>query len=192
MNPHDNPDAYDYLTLASRKSPGTIVPGSLNPKREEAWDEQKAEGSDGGPLVHKGAPPIKFSVSFQIWKDPSKNIDHFKGWSDWVDILKTSRDEQDQKAIEIYHPLLEAIKCSAVVVTGWTAPIPGGRGGISIATVDFKEWSSGKKTNTGKPGGTKSKSGTGTTGKQKDEKPDPNADKKRQLKALTEERRALG
>lgn len=179
MNPVDNPTAYDTITLGGQKSPGQVTIGSLAPKRSEGWDSQKAAGADGAELVHKGAPPAKFSVELYLWKDEA--IDHFAGWDNWRDILKTPTDETSQKALDIYHPVLAEAGITSVVVAAWTPPIPDGQGGATV-TIEFIEYRPSAERSTGKPGGsTNSKQGGGAPGKQAEERKDPNKDLKDKL-----------
>lgn len=160
-NPVDNPEAYDVIVLAGLESPGICK--FPPPVREIGWDQQTGKSGERGETVQTGTKGAEFEVEFYLRKDPSSGLDEFAAWDSFRDItLRTSVKPGDPKALDIYHPSLEGLQISSVVVKTFQNPAPDGKGG-GMAKVAFLEYLPTKpKGAGGKPKGSKSaKDGAG-------------------------------
>ena len=184
MNPVANPEAYDVIILAGQRSPGVCKIG--RPKREEGWDEQKPKGTDGAETVPTGRPLAKFGVEFKVWIED--DVDGFAEWETFAKLCTLPVKKGAEKALDIYHPQLAAIGVSSVVVKAWSAPEPDGKGG-GVAFVDFLEYRPSKPKDASKPKGSEAAKKKAADGS---DLPDPNQDKKDELKRLEDELRSGG
>lgn len=181
--PHLNPELYETFKLAGQKSPGVLKqPAFADAKKAEGWDVGTAPGKDGSALEHKGAKPAKFSCEITLWSD--ENGDRFDEWEKWKPLLGTSsKDGDEQQALDIYHPTLDEIGITSVVIATWSPPALDGPGGSSTVKIEFIDAAVLKSKNTGAPKGSANnkKGNGGQPGAKKEEKPDPNADLKAKL-----------
>lgn len=157
MDPVSNPTAYDSFWLAGQKSPGVCRMGE--PQRDEGWSIAQAKGSDGAEITHDGAKLLVFSVEIYLWRDA--NRDCFAEWTDFRPVLlPPTKDGPGQLALDIYHPVLDGIGVTSVVVSKRTEPIPDGKGGATVK-LEFTEYRPSKKrTGSGKPKGSKANTST--------------------------------
>lgn len=182
-NPTANPKLFEVFKLAGQTSPGVLKqPAFPDAKRVEGWDVATAPGKDGGGLEHKGAKPQKFSCEIELWVD--ENGDRFADWEKWSPLLATSsKDGDEQQALDIYHPTLDELGITSVVVATWEPPKLQEPGGSSVVKIEFIDAATLKTKNTGAPKGSANNKpqGGGGGNNKANEKPDPNADLKRQL-----------
>ena len=129
VNPIDHPDLYDSIILAGRVSPGRARVSM--PMRTEGWEKQKAKGADGAEAVNNGADLIEFDVELYLWRD--ERVDHFEAWEDWSPVLLTPVKAGNPMALDIYHPQLDGLGISSVVVKQRSNPQPDGKGGATVA-----------------------------------------------------------
>lgn len=177
VDPVAFPSLYDTFLLAGEFSPGRC---RFNfPTRVEGWDNQQPKGSRGGESVHNATPLIDFDVEIYIWRDRGKGVDHFARWEAWAPLLGTPVAKNAQKALDIYHPQLDGLNVTSVVVKTWTQPQPDGKGGATVK-IKFAEYAPHKEAANGKPNGSKSFHG-------EKEPPDPNKDLKDKVKKATED-----
>lgn len=188
-NPVDNPKAYDFFVLAGRRSPGRCT--FSFPTRDEGWELQQAKGKGGGETVHNGAPLIEFDVELFLWKEDYiiGGVDHFAEWETFRTLFQLPIAESASKALDIYHPQLDGLGVTSVVVRTWTQPQPDGAGGATVK-IKLAQYSPPKRKAAGKPGGSKAGGGTGSGAPGAGGTADPNAELKAQVKALTEEFKA--
>jgi hypothetical protein len=173
MDPVANPSAYNKIVLAGKESPGRA---RLNfPMREEGWDKQEPKGDDGGETVHNGRKIAEFDCELYLWKEKARGIDHFARWDEWKSILLAPVQKNAQKALDIYHPQLDGLNISSVVVNSWCEPQPDGKGGATVK-IKFTEYRPHKPAAAKKP--------SGSTSSDPKREPDPNQDKKDELAAL--------
>lgn len=173
MNPVDNPEAYETIVLAGLESPGIATVTA--PTLETGWDQQQGKDpAKPGESVQNGTKGLEIQVELKLWKDPSLGIDHFAEWDTFRDqILKLPTKKGDPKALDVYHPLLEGMDISSVVVKSFSNPQPDGTG-LGVAKLVLLQYLPSKpKGSGGKPKGSK--------GNQKGDPPDPNADVKQAL-----------
>jgi hypothetical protein len=190
MNPVDNPGSYDFLVLSGRRSPGKCTLSF--PTRSEGWDKQQPKGSQGGETVHNASPLIEFEVELYLWKESwgTGGVDHFAEWDLFWPIFQLPIASNASKALDIYHPQLDGLGITSVVVSSWTQPQPDGTGGATVK-IKFLQYAPPKKKTGGKPSGSGSKGGAGSNpNSPANQKPDPNAELKKQLAQLTEEFKA--
>lgn len=195
INPIDHPDLYDSIILAGRVSPGRARVSM--PMRTEGWEKQKAKGADGAETVNNGADLIEFDVELYLWRD--ERVDHFEAWENWSPVLLTPVKAGNPMALDIFHPQLDGLGISSVVVKQRSNPQPDGKGGATVKLKFLQYSPPKKKPGNGKPKGSKSggTSGGGADGggdgkggandKGKPKKPDPNQDLKNELDDLTDE-----
>jgi hypothetical protein len=181
-NPVTNPKLYDCIILAGVKSPGVCKFNGL-PQVDEGWTKQEPKGNDGGETTRKGRGLLEFGVTLKLIKDPSTGRDDFAQWPAFREVLKTPIKKNDQRALDIYHPILEGLDISSVVVAKWGPgePMPDASN-TGLVQIDFLQYSPPKKTSGGKPKGSKGP-GQGGDGAA----PDPNADIKAELEQATQE-----
>lgn len=182
MDPVTNPEIYETILLAGRKSPGQCKFTTI-PKRPTKWSIAPAQGKLGGDVRLIGGPPAEFECSFFLWIEDG--VSNFPEWDDWKPLL--SESERTGKAIDIYHPYLAGLDppIRSVVVQEKSEPIADGKGGAT-ATVKFLEnrtfvdvKGSGKVNGSRAGGGApRDKTAKGT---------DPNQDLKDEVAALTAE-----
>ncbi len=174
MNPIDNAELYDTVLLAGKRSPGFVTLSGHD--RNQKWDVKAADGAGGASTTYKGEEIAQFTASFQLVKDPVLDLDEFAEWSDFAAILRSTLPPKGKpKALDIYHPDLAANDIKSVCQASIGGMVHDGKGGATVA-VKFIEYRPAKK-----KGG--SPSGSTTTTKP----PDPNADLKAKVAALTAE-----
>jgi len=173
-NPIDNPDLYDSIELAGRRSPGVVTLSGHD--RNHKWDVKPADGANGASTTHKGEEITQFQASFYLVKDPVLGLDEFALWETFAAIIRKSIPKVGSPtALKIYHPDLAAndIKTiSHATIGGMTHD---GKGGATVV-VKFLEYRPIKK-----------KTSSGSPLPKPLEKPDPNADLKAQVRDLTNE-----
>lgn len=180
-SPVKSPEAYDTFVLAGIESPGQCK--FSMPVRDEGWDQQQGKSGSPGETVHNGPKGMAFDVELYLWEDPATGIDYFAEYESFIQVLKTPTKKGASKALDIYHPQLEGLGITSVVVKSWSQPQPDGMGG-GTAKISFLEYLPSKpKGAGGKPKGSKSSD--------KGDPPDPNQDLKDELDSLTEEYQSL-
>lgn len=183
MNPFDNEELFDRITLAGVNSPGKATISGA--KRSEKWDVKEGDGQDGASTTRKGKEPAKFSISFELYYDPTQGIDEFAEWTEFLKVLRRPVAGKEAVALEIFHPDLAELDIKAVVVTSIGSKVHSGKGSATVA-VEFLEYSPPKpKPAKGAKGGKNSKGGktSGADAKASD----PNAAAKEQLANLLTE-----
>jgi hypothetical protein len=117
MDPHTNPEAYDYFTLNGTESPGLCeVVGAGSPRN---WDERKGYGLSGSILVFTGNALAKFSIKIRIGYDGARGRTIAEQWAEWEtfrELVQKPPKGTRPKALEIYHPFLEDLVIKSVVV----------------------------------------------------------------------------
>lgn len=187
MNPVDNPKEYDFFVLAGQRSPGRAR--FSFPTLDEGWDKQEAKGGSGGGTVHNGAKLLEFDVELYLWKESwtTGSVDHFADWDAFQPLFKLPVAEGTSKALDIYHPQLDGLGITSVVVKSWTQPQPDDKGGATVK-IKFLQYQPIPKKAGGSPSGSKANGAGGANGAAKDPaKADPNAALKQQVAELTKE-----
>jgi len=169
-NPHDNPDLFDSVELAGVKSPGVVKLSGHDDKT--SWDVKAGSGQAGASLTRKGTPPVEFTATFYLATSEEQDA-----WAYFRDVIKSSV-AGTTKALDIYHPDLEANGIKSVVKGTIGGVVHDGKGGQTIA-VKFQVYAPPVKA-AGSPSGSASKA-------KREGKTvvDPNAAANAELAALT-------
>ncbi len=165
IDPILNPQAYDFAKIDGVENPGIVAPGGVTGfKRETEWEVKKGKGTKGGTATLTQLPPAKGSIKFLLWEKA-----HFTQWVTFRKRFKYDPTKKTVNAIDIYYPSLAKNDIHSVVTESLGLETPEGNGLWSI-TVDFLEYlPAPKKTATGTPSGSSSKSGAaGASGQSSD------------------------
>jgi hypothetical protein len=121
VNPISDRDLYDFITLSGQGSPGVCdVSGASAPRN---WDIRNGYGLSGATVVYTGDGLAKFTVRLFLWEPQ-----HFDAWESWRPLVRKTPRGVRPKAQDIFHPYLEELGISSVVVEDelqWTQPEPG-------------------------------------------------------------------
>lgn len=165
INPIDNPQAWDTVTIGQVQSPGVCKVTGF--KRQNEWDIKKGKGTLGATTTYVGKPPAKGSITFQLW-----TAFHFAEWDEFRPLLKYDPTKKAVQAVDIYHPSLADIDLNSVIVENIGAIEHEGQQLYTI-TVDFIEYfPAPKKSAVGTP----TSSSTTQKGTTPGSPPDPIAD----------------
>jgi len=142
LNPIENPDAYEVVTIAGVDSPGLAQVQSIN--RSYQWDVKVGKGAFGSTTTFTGRVPAEFSVLFTLWRSA-----HFGQWSRFVKRLKydptkiryniETRWVSGVDAVGIYHPSLAQLDIKSVVIKKINGLSHKGKG-VYEASIEFLEW----------------------------------------------------
>ncbi len=172
MNPIDNESLYDSILLANKRSPGFVTLSGHD--RNQKWDIKQADGHGGASTTYKGEEIAQFTASFYLVKDPVLDLDEFAEWGAFASLIRRSLPPKGKpKALDVYHPDLAANDIKSVCQASIAGMVHDGKGGATVA-VKFIEYRPPKKKG-GVPSGSITKP------------PDPNADLKARIAALTAE-----
>jgi hypothetical protein len=189
MNPHDNPDAFDHISLAGSKSPGLVTLSGHG--LAEKWDVKDANGQDGSSTTRKGKKLAAFKATFFLTKDPAAAVDDFVAWDFFLPVLKSSTSGEVPVGLDIYHPDLAELEISSVVITKIGGKKHDGKGGATV-DVEFLQYRPPKKKKATGPSGSKGTSLTEkaiTGGGQPP--PDPDKEMKDELAKLQKQKDKL-
>jgi hypothetical protein len=140
VNPTDDYELFDSFFLAGAPSPGVC---RFNfPKAVTGWENQAGKGEDGGESVLNGRKLSDFSVTITLWVGDYE-VSHFDLWEAWKPILLTPVAVGAPRALDIYHPQLEGLGISSVIVKSWTEPQP--NGDTSTVQIDFGQYAPSKR-----------------------------------------------
>jgi hypothetical protein len=128
----------DYILLAGKRSPGLAdVRGASSPR---AWDEREGFGLSGAFSVFKGRRLAHFAVHLRLYT-PQDWLDWY-AWKPLVDKLPTRRGGggKDSGAMDIWHPVLEALDIRAVAVAEVMQPeqLEAGEWAVEIKFIEFR------------------------------------------------------
>lgn len=151
VNPLDNEDLYNVITLGVMTSPGKVVLSGHD--RVAKWDVQTGPFMIGGRTILKGVPPIEFTATFSLLRDLSQGIDDFATWPAFRRLIESTIQAAPQgtpitsqqqpgiliKALPIYHPALAANKITSVSMASIGGEMYDGKGGMVVA-VKFQEY----------------------------------------------------
>lgn len=132
INPIENPEAWDVVEFAGVvESPGYCKWSGW--KRKHGWDVKKGKGLKGAVTTLVELPPTDGSFTFYLWTP-----EHFVEWDQLRPLLKYDATKKTVQSVQIYHPALDDIDVSLVVVEDIGPVTPEGRGLFSI-TVSMRE-----------------------------------------------------
>lgn len=177
-NPVDNPELYESIVLAGRKSPGVVTLSGHD--RKVNWDVKQGSGQSGASTSVKDIPPVEFTCSFYLVKDPTTpDSDDLAEWPDFLALINSTVNGTSAKAVDIYHPDLAENDIKSVCKALVGGVVHDGKGG-QTRVVKFIEYKPPKPAG-GAP------NGSSTKGKTKHDAEDPDAAAKAQLDALTKQ-----
>ena len=171
-NPHDNPDLFDSIELGGARSPGVVKLSGHDDKT--VWDVKAGSGQAGASLTRKGTPPPEFTATFYLATNEEQDE-----WFYFRALIQSSV-KGDTKALDIYHPDLEANGIRSVVKGTIGGVVHDGKGGQTVA-VKFQVYAPPVKA-AGSPSGSKARTGKTVV--------DPNAAANAELAALTAQYKA--
>ena len=120
--------AWDFVIVADRALPCLRDYPKAKPGRK--LDAKSAPGSSGGRIVDKGYDLAKVSVTLSLWTE-----DHFATWGALLEVIQP-RAGRRRDAVSIYHPALEAVGISSVVVESISSIEHSGTAGIYRASFE--------------------------------------------------------
>lgn len=131
-DPLTSPDTWDVVLVNAAPSPGTArVVGASEPRK---WDKQDGTAQSGATIKFNGDGLAEFSVILTFWEAA-----HFTEWSTFKRVLRAP-DGDRSKALDIYHPALEDLGVSAVVVTEIGQIEPAGEDGMWSVAIKFLQY----------------------------------------------------
>ena len=136
-NVFDNEELYNSIVLNGKTSPGVVTLSGHNRKTE--WDIHGGPFLSGAWMVMKWTPPISFTATFYLVKDPGRGVDDFAAWDAFVPVIEATVQGRTPKAVPIYHPDLAANKITSVVKAEIGGMQYDGLGGAIVA-VKFQEY----------------------------------------------------
>jgi hypothetical protein len=178
--PYTCPDIFKSIILGTTFSPGVVT--ITNHDRIKAWDVQAAKGSTGASSKRNGDPVGRFTATFYLAGDENDEDgkNDFVRWEAFQRLLESIVDGPTSSTLPIYHPDLAQnhyTEVSVAKIGGITRDALGG----ATVVVEFIEYRPAKKKAVAKA---QSKAAGSTTAASK---PDPNAQRKREVAALLDE-----
>lgn len=173
-NPLDDEQLYDGILLGGVQSPGKCTLSGHD--RKITWDVKSGNGQSGATTTLKEIPLNEFTATFYLLRDDAQGIDDLTDWPAFRDLINSTVDGPKPKALDVYHPDLASNGFKSVVLGSFGGTVHDGKGGQTIA-VKFQEYRA-PKPKGGSPNGSKTKGKTPAA-------PDPDAEAKAQLAALT-------
>jgi hypothetical protein len=176
----DNEELYLSIVLGGKNSPGRVTLSGHD--RVAKWDVQTGPFMLGGRTILTGIPPIEFSASFYLVKDPAQGLNDFDLWDDFQKLIDSTiagvtssslvgGPGKQPKALDIYHPDLARNYITSVCKASVGGFVYDDKGGATVV-VKFQEYRPMRRI------------GGATLGSNKDAN-DPNADLKKQGADLT-------
>jgi hypothetical protein len=123
----------DYFLLAGKKSPGVCeITGAGSPRK---LDERGGYGLSGSTLVFTGVGLAKWSVKILLWLP-----EHFADYAQWRPLVARPPLNTRPRALDIWHPYLEALGIRSCMVEDEHQPEPEDDTGLFAITIDFKQF----------------------------------------------------
>ena len=132
LDPINDPQAYDFVTIAGARSPGICVVSGA--KRAQKWDVKDGKGTKGATTTFTNLPPAAFTIKFQLW-----TAQHFADWDRFRPLLKYDPTKKAAQAFDIFHPALAHLGIVSVVCEDLGQVEHDGQGMYSI-TCSFLEY----------------------------------------------------
>jgi hypothetical protein len=182
-SPYEDPELYAGILLGNVFSPGIVTLSGHDRKLD--WDVQKAKGQDGASSKLTGVPIGTFRASFYL----TDQLDR-EDWDEFQRLIEGTIKGPTPVALPVYHPDLARNGFTDVVlgpggISGMTHDSVGG----STVVVEFIEHRPPKP----KPAATASSRATGSSATSNQGQAasdyDPNAARRAELAALTDQAR---
>ena len=132
FNPISEP--VDKILLANRESPGLAVISNVDSPRR--WDERRGYALSGARVVFRGIGLARPIVTLRFFTDAD-----FAAWHDWRTIVERPPvGERGRLALDIWHPILEDLLITKVVVENVLQPkqVADGEWNIDIKFIEFR------------------------------------------------------
>lgn len=123
----------DYALIAGKRTPGIAeIHGASSPRK---WDERRGYGLSGATVVFRGVGLAKPVLTLRLYSA--------QDWSDWHEFAPTVQRPPfgtRPRALEIWHPVLEDLGVSSVVVEDVSQPeqTADGEWTITIKLIEFR------------------------------------------------------
>lgn len=151
VSPFLYPQEWDTILVGGEggtPSPGICEIAGAKPKNE--WDVKRGKGAQGAQYTYNGLEPARFTATFTLWRSPGitgpSDPDDYEDWLAFVALLKYDPTRKDIQAVDIYHPALDDVGISAVIVEGISSWVH--KGGLKFeATIDFIQYAPAPQTN---------------------------------------------
>lgn len=107
INPFEDPDAWDGVTIAVARSGNSNVyrwenlPVDFDGDVVNDWDVKKAKGADGARATDNGYEAAQFSMKWLLWKS-----EHFRTYELFVADAKPRAGKEAKPILTIVHPML--------------------------------------------------------------------------------------
>jgi hypothetical protein len=123
VNLLNNPEVWTVVELAG----GVVSPGYCKWsgwKRHNQWDKKKGKGTRGSTqtLVQQPEAEGEFVFFIGYYTVNETPVDQYAAWDKFASLLKYDPTKKKPIAIGIYHPALDAIDVSSVVIEDVGAP----------------------------------------------------------------------
>jgi hypothetical protein len=132
LNPLENPEIWDYISINGIISPGLCELSGF--KRDFGWDIKKGKGAKGSTLTLVTFPPCEGTVVFKLWTK-----EHFDAWAEFRKPMTYDPTKHPVSALTIGHPSFSDIELTSVIVKSMSPPMNKG-GGLYEITVEFIEY----------------------------------------------------
>ena len=131
FNPVSEP--VDYILLANRRSPGIAIISNVSSPRR--WDERRGYALSGARVVFRGIGLARPIVTLRLYTD-----DDFAAWHDWRSLVQRPPVGERARALDIWHPILEDLGITRVVVEDVLQPkqTADGEWSIDIKFIEFR------------------------------------------------------
>ena len=105
----------DYVLLEGKRSPGlATISGADNKSR---WDERRGFALSGARVVYRGMGLSRPTLTLRLY-----TVDDWAGWHQWRPLVQRPPVGERATASDIWHPILEDLGITAVVVENVLQP----------------------------------------------------------------------
>ena len=131
FNPVTEP--IDYVLLANRRSPGLATLSNVTSPRR--WDERKGYALSGARVVFRGIGLARPILTLRLFTS-----EDFEAWHEWSPLVQRPPVGERSRAQDIWHPILEDLGITKVVVedVGQPRQTADGEWSIEIKFIEFR------------------------------------------------------
>lgn len=131
FNPVSEP--IDYVLLANRRSPGLATLSNVSSPRR--WDERKGYALSGARVVFRGIGLARPILTLRLYTEQD-----FADWHEWRSLVQRPPVGERARAQDIWHPILEDLGITKVVVEDVLQPrqTADGEWSIDIKFIEFR------------------------------------------------------
>lgn len=175
--PSTHTDLYTAVMIGGVFSPGTVKLSGF--ERKHSWEVQRPKGTTGEVTINHGPKNGGFTAEFYL-----ADLEDVAAWDEFQRMLAASIEGPKPRALPAYHPDLVRNKIVDVVVESIGGFVHDANGGARV-TCKFLEYRPPRPKPAAKPDAGKARKGANAGNR-----PDPNADAKRELQALIDQAKA--